>query len=453
MVEELKRLTSRVQGVEGDKGIEGLNYEDLCIQPDVELLDGYKPPKFEMFDDTGDPRPRSQEMVQLGNYASNFMDRFRFNTENAPDVFYIQNFKKKPTKTFREYATRWRSEANKVKPSLDKEQMNKIFVRAQDPQYYERLMVIENHKFSDIIKLGERIEEGIKRGMITNFKELQATNKVLQSGDMSKKRDVGAVMVAQGPKSPLTYQTPPPTYQTHAPTYQAPPPTYQHLSPRYSQTTTVHHTYNSQPSHFQSPPTSQNYPRPRPNFDRKPPSQYTAIAEPIDQLYERLKATGYVTLVPIVALENPSQWVNQNKTCAYYSGMKGHTTAECRTLIQMLIDNKVIQSKEVAPNVRNNTLHDHRGDGIQVIETNEKWDPEGSIGLIREGYDFKVVVTLTPIVVLTQSPIKVEVTASVLFEVDVAPPAGTPALFEVEVVTPFTMTISTTPPFNSKAIP
>ncbi|XP_070010163.1 uncharacterized protein [Nicotiana sylvestris] len=36
-----------------------------------------------------------------------------FNTENTPDVFYIQNLKKKPTETFREYATRWRSEATK----------------------------------------------------------------------------------------------------------------------------------------------------------------------------------------------------------------------------------------------------------------------------------------------------------------------------------------------------
>ncbi|XP_070046687.1 uncharacterized protein [Nicotiana tomentosiformis] len=98
--------------------------------------------------------------------ASDFMDRFRFNTENAPDVFYIQNLKKKTIENFREYVTRWRSEAVKVRPALEEEQMNKFFVRAQDPQYYERLMVIENHKFFDIIKLGERIEEGIKTGMV-----------------------------------------------------------------------------------------------------------------------------------------------------------------------------------------------------------------------------------------------------------------------------------------------
>ncbi|XP_070029685.1 uncharacterized protein [Nicotiana sylvestris] len=209
MAEELKKLTSHVQGVEGGKGIEGLNYENLCIQPDVELSEGYKPLKFEMFDGMGDPKVhlrtyydklvgvRKDERIRMKLFmrsltgdalswyisrnpkkwanwvsmASEFMDRFRFNTENALDVFYIQNLKKRPTETFLEYATRWRSEA------------------AKDPHYYESLMVIENHKFFDIIKLGERIEEGIKRGIVTNFEALQATNKALQSGGISKKKE------------------------------------------------------------------------------------------------------------------------------------------------------------------------------------------------------------------------------------------------------------------------
>ncbi|XP_070033028.1 uncharacterized protein [Nicotiana tomentosiformis] len=133
-----------VQNVEGGKGVEGLNYEYLCIQPDVELLEGYKPPKFEMFDGTddlkvhlrtycdkpvgvgrderirmklfmrsltGDTLPwyisrNPNKWVNWVSMASDFMDRFKFNTENAPDIFYIQNLKKKPTKTFREYVTR-----------------------------------------------------------------------------------------------------------------------------------------------------------------------------------------------------------------------------------------------------------------------------------------------------------------------------------------------------------
>ncbi|XP_070041125.1 uncharacterized protein [Nicotiana tomentosiformis] len=171
MVEELKKLKGRVQSVEGGKGVEGLSYEDLCIQLDVELLEGYKPPKFEMFDDIGDPKVHlrtyciklvgvgkneqirmklfmrsltgdalswyiSQNPKRWANWvsmASDFMDRFKFITENAIDIFYIQNLKKKPAETFRDYATRWRSGAAKVRPSLEEEQMNKFFVRAQDP--------------------------------------------------------------------------------------------------------------------------------------------------------------------------------------------------------------------------------------------------------------------------------------------------------------------------------
>jgi len=74
--------------------------------------------------------------------------------------------------------------------------MNKFFVRAQDTHYYERLMVNENQKFSDIIKLGERIEEGIKSGMVTNFEALKATNKAVHSGGISNKKEVDVVMVA-----------------------------------------------------------------------------------------------------------------------------------------------------------------------------------------------------------------------------------------------------------------
>ncbi|XP_070019868.1 uncharacterized protein [Nicotiana sylvestris] len=222
-----------------------------------------------------------KKWVNWVSMASDIMDRFRFNIENTPYIFYIQNLKKKPPKTFREYATRWRSDAAKVRTTLEKEHMNKFFVSAQDPEHYERLMVIENHKFSNIIKLGERIEEEIKSGIMTNFEALQATNKALQSGGISKKKKVGAVLVDQG--------------------------------------------------------------------------------------------------------------------------MKGHTIDKCCSLkdkIKALIDTKVIQVKEAAPNVRNNPLPDHRDKG---------------------------------------APIKVEVTA--------------PTPFEVEVTTTFTVMVAPTPSYKFDAIP
>jgi len=65
-------------------------------------------------------------------------------------------------------------------------------------------------------------------------------------------------------------------------------------------------------------------------------------------LNEKLNVVGYVTLIPAATPENPFQWVNPNKSCAYYSGMKGHTIDECRSLkdkIQSFIDNNIIMEK------------------------------------------------------------------------------------------------------------
>ncbi|XP_070035357.1 uncharacterized protein [Nicotiana tomentosiformis] len=143
MVGELKKLTGRVQSVEGGKGIEGLNYEDLCIKPDIKLREGYKTPKLEILDGIGDPkvhlRTYCDKLVGVGKDERIRMKLFMRSLTGDTLSWYISqnpkkwNLKKKPTKTFCEYATRWRSEAVKVRLALEEEQMNKFFVRAQDP--------------------------------------------------------------------------------------------------------------------------------------------------------------------------------------------------------------------------------------------------------------------------------------------------------------------------------
>lgn len=50
----------------------------------------------------------------------------------------------------------------------------------------------------------------------------------------------------------------------------------------------------------------------------------------------------------------------------------------------MVIDTKLIHAKEFAPNVHNTPFPDHRGEGANMIETDEECDQEGSISLIRE---------------------------------------------------------------------
>ena len=63
LTERLDNLTNRVQHVEGNKKLGGLSYEDLCMHPDVELPEGYKLPKFEMFNGIGIPKPTYECIV------------------------------------------------------------------------------------------------------------------------------------------------------------------------------------------------------------------------------------------------------------------------------------------------------------------------------------------------------------------------------------------------------
>nr|XP_033514068.1 uncharacterized protein LOC117278716 [Nicotiana tomentosiformis] len=131
------------------RGSESLDYEDLCIHPDVDIPVGYKPPKFDIFNGTGDPhahlRAYCDKLVRVGrneklsmklfigslaweellwytrqdprnwrtwqDMVKDFMNRFQFNTEITPDRFVLVNLQKKLSELFQEYAHRWRSEA------------------------------------------------------------------------------------------------------------------------------------------------------------------------------------------------------------------------------------------------------------------------------------------------------------------------------------------------------
>ncbi|KAK4737223.1 hypothetical protein R3W88_000920 [Solanum pinnatisectum] len=360
-----------------------------------------------------DPR----KWVEWVDMATDFMNRFGFNIENAPDWFYIQNLKKKRSESFREYAIRWRSEAARARPPMEESQMKDYFIRAQEPQYYDRMMLVAEKSFAETIRLGERIEEGIRNGTIINLEALQATNKALQSSGISENRKkTGIVMMAQGTRTPYKYQatTPPPSSYPQTPYPSAPPPTYyQNAPPQYQPVS--YPVYNAQPTYLQTPQPTQTPPptqtpnyRNRPPYEKRPAKNYTPLAEPIAQLYERLKEAGYVTPVPALPVDVRAKWYDPNKVCAYHSGMKVHTTEVCRALkdkVQMLIDTKAIQLKDPTPNVANNPLPNHQ---VNMVEVDDTSDWEQSIWA-RDPEETITVAVQTPFVVQRCSPFEVEV--------------------------------------------
>ena len=69
-----------------------------------------------------------------------------------------------------------------------------------------------------------------------------------------------------------------------------------------------------------------------------------------------------------------SKFYRLDQRCAYHSNSVGHDTEDCIYLkhkIQDLIDQEVVSLQPAAPNVNTNSLQNHEGSNINMIETDE----------------------------------------------------------------------------------
>ncbi|XP_049375476.1 uncharacterized protein LOC125840547 [Solanum verrucosum] len=349
---QLQGLRKALKSLEVTRGTESLDYDDLCIHPDIDLSVGYKPPMFDMFDGKGDPhahiRAYCDKLVGVGRneklrmklfirslsgealtwynlqdprkwrdwqeMAEDFMTRFRFNTEITADRFSLANTQKKPSENFQEYARRWRTEAARVQPPLDESELSKYFIRVQEGIYFDKMMSMMGQKFAELVKMGDFIEE--------------------------------------------VYNTQPHYNPPRAPAYQNPPRPYVPVQAPIQQ---------NRPAYA---------PRPHPNPEARNARAYTPIAEPYAQLFERLRTTG--VLQPVEGkLPDPIPCnFDNNKRCAYHSGVQGHDTENyygLKNQIESLIRRGVIKCILAPPNVNNNPLPNHGNWEVNIVTLDDEY--------------------------------------------------------------------------------
>ncbi|XP_070011427.1 uncharacterized protein [Nicotiana sylvestris] len=179
-------------------------FKDLYMFPDVRFPLGFKTPKFEKYDGHGDPISHLKRycnqlrgaggkeellMAYFGksltgvasewfmdqdtsswyvwdDMAQAFVKQFQYNIDIAPDRNSFSNPKKKPTKSFKEYAIKYREQAARVKPPMDDHEIITIFFQAQELDYFQNMMFAVGKSFSEAIKIGEMIENDLKTGRI-----------------------------------------------------------------------------------------------------------------------------------------------------------------------------------------------------------------------------------------------------------------------------------------------
>ncbi|KAF3647602.1 hypothetical protein FXO38_18599 [Capsicum annuum] len=297
----------RIKESHGAGNKDGLGYDDLGVHLGVHLPEGYKIPKFEVFGGTGNPMA--------------YIRRFAFNIEIVLDRYLLDRIKQKNDESFRDYAFRWRKEAAKVQPPMSKEEMVSVFSCTQEGEFYTRMVSTVRATFTDLVKIRESLEEGIRIGKIVKTPTSSRTSLFPK-----KKRE-------------YVEQVPPPANQNQ---------------------------YN--PSRI--------------NLEKKPPKKFTSLAESRTQLFGRLMKAGYLQPIPPKPTNINSLFFHADQNCAYHSGAAGHNTEDCVNLkhkIQDLIDQKDITLQSPTPNVNSNPLLNHGVPTVNMIEIEGEWTSSKAI--------------------------------------------------------------------------
>nr|XP_018622848.1 uncharacterized protein LOC108943377 [Nicotiana tomentosiformis] len=218
MTQRLKSLEQKLKNLQGSTCQKSIAFKDLCMFPGVRLALGFKTPKFEKYDGHGHPIANlkrycnqlrgvegKEELVMAyfgesltgvasewfmdqetshwhvwDDMAQAFVKQFQYNIDIAPDRNSLSTLKKKPTESFREYAIKWREQAARVKPPMDDHELITVFLQAQEPDYFQNMMSAVGKSFSEAIKIGEMVENGLKTGKIISQVVLKAATQAVQ---------------------------------------------------------------------------------------------------------------------------------------------------------------------------------------------------------------------------------------------------------------------------------
>ncbi|XP_027155727.1 uncharacterized protein LOC113756133 [Coffea eugenioides] len=378
------------------------------VQTKPELPVGFKTPKFNKYDGTGNPKthlrlfanklgrpvddenlplrlfPESLEGDALDWYSnlkpeevktwldlSNaFIRQYEYNCELAPTRTTLEGTKRRPSEDHKTYAKRWRKIAAKVEPPMTEDEIIRTFIKAHDPPYFEEIFRMTGCTFAAIVNKLEEYDDFVRVEKIVNVSALKSQVEALQGQGSSgkkpqfKKKEGEATFIWNQNPSPKPRYQHNPTYQPHYPYYS---------NPHHVYTTNIHHprprpSYPNPPlAHFQisQPNPPQNRPRPpynprfpplnRPVYSHpQPPEPYnqsrsrtfTDLGRPLDQLYDQLKAAGKIgTVPPLTYPYGIYAGYNPQAVCAYHSGAPGHSTVDCKALKHRIQD--MIEAGEI----------------------------------------------------------------------------------------------------------
>src|SRR4051812_37560486 len=231
--------------------------------------------------------------------ANTFLKQYKYNLDMAPNRMQLQNMSQKKDESFKEYAQRWREMASRVQPPLMEKELVDIFMSTLQGPYSDKMVGSISSGFSDLVVIGERIEDGIKNGKIQGAPSSSYHTKKSYDGK-KESNTVGAIM---GNQTPISQQR-------------------DHQKQQGGQRT----------------------------WRPKPKRSFTPLYMPLSQALQRFLSQNLVTLLPPYSTPaNPAPGYKHHARFAYHSDSPGHDTEDCGPLkhkIQDLIEEGLIEFEE-----------------------------------------------------------------------------------------------------------
>src|SRR4051812_27348744 len=355
---QIKALEERMKAMEGYDVFDVDTYE-MSLVPDLTIPHKFKIPDFEKYKGLSCPRSHLRMYVRkMAAYAhdqklmmhffqdslsgasvdwymqlekshirswtdlaNTFLKQYKYNLDMAPDRMQLQNLSQKKEESFKEYAQRWREMASRVQPPLLEKELVKMFMATLQGPYYDKMVGSVSSGFSDLVVIGERIEDGIKSGKIQGASSNSYHSKRPTSTFAKKKEGETNAVVHQEPRPPVSY-----------------PP---------------------QQSRFQGPPRK---------FDPLPTSKSEILKYLLSESLVELRP-----MPPLIPGKIPPRF-NPNERCEFHDNSPGHTLEKCwafRHKVQDLIESGAIAFDK--PNVKTNPMPRHDGtvNAIEVVTEQE----------------------------------------------------------------------------------
>ncbi|KAK8619532.1 hypothetical protein V6N13_133488 [Hibiscus sabdariffa] len=361
IVPDLNQLEDKVKNVDV---FPRMDARELSLVPDLELPPKFKMPDFEKYNGTSCPKAHITMFVRRmtghinndpllihcfqdsltgsaakwynqlsrtkinswNDLAQAFVRQYNHVTDITPDRVTLQNMEKKSNERFRQYAQRWRDVAAQVQPPLLEKETAMLFVGTLKKPFLSHMIGSATKDFSDIVMIGEMIENAIRSGKIETDEGYKRSNPRKKEGEVSN-----TGVYSAGFSKHVTVGQPKAT------------------------------PHNGQTSSKQGVNTRA----------KREDVQYTPIPVTYGELYKNLYDAHVVSPFYLTPLQLPyPKWYDPKVQCDYHAGITGHSIENCtgfKNMVEKLIKMGVVRFDDaVGPNVAGNPLPNHTEAGVNA---------------------------------------------------------------------------------------